>query len=258
MSSALALRAAPPAGASRIYYIDEGQVLRAIHAVRGADGKYRPTGVEERISLPVVQAAIARAAGRPDLHPTELGFNELGRGRFRRRIKKAAKKIAKSKVLRKIGKAGMALATAVTAVVPGTQGIAAGLTAVQFAQKAAQKAKQVRRGIKAARQVRSALSGLPLEVVGAAKARMPAAAIAQAAQRLRAVARPTSAVARTTKQALLREARITEGSKALALVPPAKQTQVAKVIASRVDGYKVITPRGNTVWVSKAALARAS
>jgi hypothetical protein len=254
-STALARTAAPQQpGASRIYYIDEGQVLRAIHAVRGADGKYRPTGIEERISFPLVQAAIARAAGRPDLHPTELGFSELGAGKLRRKIKHAAKKVAHSKILKKVAKAGMAIATGVTAVVPGTQGIAAGLTAVQFAQKAAQKAKAMKR---AAKTARSSLSGIPLEVVGAAKARLPAAAVAATQQKLRASLRPTSAVATSTQQALLRESRINEAGKALALVPANKQAQAAKVIASRVDGYKVLTPRGNTVWVSKAAIAQA-
>ena len=255
-SLALARPSAQP-GASRIYYIDEGQVLRAIHCVRGPDGKYRPSGIEERVSLPVVQAAIARHEGRPDLHPSELGFSELGAGRVRRKIKAAAKKVAQSKVLKKIGKAGMALATAVTAVVPGTQGIAAGLTAVQVAQKAAQKAKAVKRAAQAARSARSSLSGLPLEVVGAAKARLPATAVAQAQQALRAKLKPTSAVATSTKQALLRESRLTEASKALALVPPSKQAQAAKIIGARVDGYKVLTPSGNTVWVSKSAIANA-
>lgn len=253
----LALTRPAQPGASRIYYVDEGQVLRAIHAVRGPDGKYRPTGIEERVSLPIVQAAIARHAGRPDLHPTELGFSELGAGAFRRKIKNAAKKVAHSKVLKKALKAGMAITTAVTAVVPGTQGIAAGLTAVQFAQKAAAKAKQVKRAAQAARAIRSSLSGLPLEVVGAAKARLPPQLVAQTQAKLRASLKPTSAVATTTKQALLRESRIAEAGKALALVPAAKQSQAARVIAGRVDGYKVLTPRGNTVWVSKSAIANA-
>lgn len=242
MATALARPSTPPAkpGASRIYYIDEGQVLRAIHTIRGADGKYRPTGVEERISFPIVQAAIAKAEGRPDLHPTELGFNELGRGKLRRKIKKAAKKIAKSKVLQKVAKAGKLVAS----FVPGASSVVATMDAAQMAAQ----------GVRAVKKARSALSGLPLEVVGAAKQRLPPAAVAQAQQRLRATMKPTSAVAKTTKQALLRESRIAEGSKALALVPKSKQAQAAKTIANRVDGYKVLTPRGNTVWVPRSAI----
>jgi hypothetical protein len=243
--TALARTPAQP-GISRIYYIDEGQVLRAVHCVRGPDGKYRPTGIEERISFPIVQAAIARAEGRPDLHPTELGFNELGAGAFRKRIKKFGKKIAKSKILKKIAKAGKMVAS----FVPGASSAVATIDAAQMAAKGV-------RAVKKIRQARSQLSGLPLNVVASAKARLPAQAVAQAASKLRASVPPTSKVAKTTKQALLRESRLTEASKALALVPPAKQAQAAKMIAGRVDGYKVLTPRGNTVWVSRAALANA-
>jgi hypothetical protein len=244
-STALARSQAPQQpGASRIYYIDEGQVLRAIHCVRGANGKYRPTGIEERISFPIVQAAIARAEGRPDLHPSELGFSELGAGAFRRKVKSAAKKVAKSKVLGKIAKAGKMVAS----FVPGASSVVATIDAGQMAARGVRAVKRVVKG------PRSQLSGLPLEVVGAAKARLPAAAVAQAQQTLRASMKPTSAVAKTTKQALLRESRMAEASKALALVPPDKQKQVAQTIANRVDGYKVLTPRGNTVWVPKSAI----
>lgn len=245
-STALARTLGQP-GVHRIYYIDEGQVLRAIHTVRGADGKYRPTGIEERISFPIVQAAIARAEGRPDLHPTELGFSELGAGAFRRKIKAAARKVAHSKVLSKIAKG----VKTVAAFVPGASAVTASIDAGQMAAQGVRTARKLVRG------ARSSLSGLPIEEIGAAKMRLPAQAIAQAAATLRKVAPPTSKIAKTTKQALLRESRLTEASRALALVPPGQQAAVAKKIAARVDGYKVITPRGNTVWVSKSALASA-
>lgn len=246
-STALARTPALPPGVHRIYYIDEGQVLRAIHAVRGPDGKYRPTGIEERISIARVQAAISKAEGRPDLHPTELGFSELGAGAFRRKLKNAAKKVAHSKVLKKIAKG----VKTVAAFVPGASAVTASIDAGQMAAQGVKTARKLVRG------ARSSLSGLPLEVVGAAKMRLPAQAISQAAATLRKHTPPTSAIAKTTQQALLRERRLAEGSKALALVPKDKQAQVAKQIANRVDGYKVITPRGNTVWVSKSALASA-
>lgn len=242
-STALATRAPTQPGASRIYYIDEGSHLRAIHAVRGPDGKYRPTGVEERISFPVVQAVIAKAEGRPDLHPTELGFAELGAGAFRRKIKKAAKKIAKSKVLKKIAKGVKTVAS----FVPGASSVVATIDAGQMAAKGVRAVRNVTRG-------RSALSGIPLEEIGAMKARAPVQAVAQASQLLRATTKATSAVAKTPKQAMLREARLTEGARALALVPDAQKAKAAKTIAARVDGYKVITPRGNTVWVPRSAL----
>jgi hypothetical protein len=249
-TAALARMPALQPGVHRIYYVDEGQVLRAIHAVRGADGKYRPTGVEERISFSGVQAALSKAAGRPDLHPTELGFNELGAGAFRRKIKNAAKVVGKSKILKKIAKG----VKTVAAFVPGASAVTASIDAGQMAAKGVRTVKKVVNRVRE----RSQLSGLPLEVVGAAKARLPAAAVAQAQQVLRANVKPTSAVAKTTKQALLRESRLTEASKALALVPANKQAQVAKQIGNRVDGYKVITPRGNTVWVSKSALQQSA
>jgi hypothetical protein len=250
-STALATRAPssppPTTGVHRVYYIDEGHHLRAIHTMRGPDGRYRPTGIEERVSFPIVQAALSRHLGRPELHPTELGYTELGAGAFRRKIKKAAKKIAQSKVLKKIAKGVKVVAS----FVPGASSVTASIDAAQMAAK----------GVRAVKKVvgkRSKVSGLPLEEIGAIKARLPAAAVARASSTLRASVKPTSAVATTAKGAMLREARLNEASRALALVPDAKKAAAAKIIASRVDGYKVGMPSGNVVWVSKAALAQAS
>jgi hypothetical protein len=226
---ALARTPTPRPGAARIYYIDEGQTLRAIHAVCGADGKYRPTGIEERISFPIVQAAIARAEGRPDMHPSEMGATELGAGGFRKKLKHAAKAVAHNKVLKKIAKAGKLVAS----FVPGASAVTASVDAAQLATK----------GVRAAKHVRHALRGTEL------------GAVASAQQQLRASIAPTSSVAKSTQHALLRESRLTEASKVLARVPLDQRAAAAKTIAARVDGYKVITPRGNTVWVSKAALA---
>lgn len=252
----------PAPGASRIYYIDEGQHLRCILCTRGPDGKYRPTGVEERISFPIVQAVIAKQMGRPDLHPTELGFSELGAGKFARKIKRAAKKVGQSKILQKVAKG----IKTVAAFVPGASAVTASIDAGTMAAKGIKGARKLVRGARSAlsgygdvmddRVVEvGALTGIPVSEMGAIKARLPAGAIAAASAQLRSAVKPTSAVATTTKQALLREGRLSEASKSLALVPANKRAAAAKVIANRVDGYKVLTPKGNTVWVP-ASVAR--
>jgi hypothetical protein len=220
-------------GAERIYYIDEGKHLRAIHAVRGPDGKYRPTGVEERVSFPIVQAAISKQLGRPDLHPTELGFDELGAGKVRKAIKKAAKKVAKSKVMKKIVKVAKVVAPIAAMAVPGGQALAA-------AQLAIKVGKGVKKGKAAAK--------------AAKKVAAPAAAVAKASARLRATVKPTSEAAETPEAALLREQRLDEASKALATVPPDEQPEAIAKIESRLDSFKVVTPNGNTVWVDRATI----
>lgn len=243
----LALAQRPQVGAERIYYIDEGHHLRAVHCVMQPNGKFRPSGVEERVSFPLVQAAIAKAEGRPDMHPTELGYNELGAGAVRKKVKTVAKKVAKSKVLKKVAKIGMGIATAVTAVVPGTQGLAAALVVAQVGMKAAGKAKAAKKAVKGV-----AKAVKPKK--GAKKAAHPAA-VAAASVKLRASVKPTSSVASTPAAAMLREQRIDEAAKALATVPPEEHAAAIDTIANRLDGYKVLTPKGNTVWVSADAIA---
>lgn len=224
--------------AERIYYIDEGHHLRAIHTVRGPDGKYRPTGVEERVSFPLVQAAISRAEGRPEIHPTELGYSELGAGKLKKKIKAAAKKVAKSKVIKKIGKVAKVVAPIAAMAIPGGQAVAAASLAVKVG-KTAKKAKQAASAKKKA------------------KSKPAPAAVARAQATIRAKVAPTHEAAETPEAALLREQRIDEASKALATVPPEEQAQALATIESRIDAYKVVTPNGNTVFVDKASVAEA-
>jgi hypothetical protein len=231
----------------RIFYRDEGRILRAALCERTATG-FRRTGIEERVSLAVAQAAIAEYEGRPELHPTELGATELGAGAFRKKVVAVAKKAARSKLLKaavQIGKIGVSFVPGAGQAMAATQGIRA---AVKIGKGAA----QAGRAIKQARA--ATLSGAPPAAVAAARARVPAAAASKAAQLLRATLKPTSAVAKTAQAAALRETRLAAASKALALVPAAKQAEAAKAIAGRVDGYKVLTPSGNTIWVAKSAI----
>jgi hypothetical protein len=231
----------------RIFYLDEGQHLRGVLCVRTATG-FRRTGVEERVSLAIAQAAIAEYEGRPELHPSELGFTELGAGAFRRKVVTVAKKAARSKLLKaavQIGKIGVSF-------VPGGGAAMAASQGLRTAVKAGKTAVQAGRAIRQART--ATLSGAPPAAVAAARARVPAAAASKAAQILRAKVAPTSKVAKTTPAAMLRETRLAAASKALALVPAAKQADAAKTIAARVDGYKVLTPSGNTIWVAKSAI----
>jgi hypothetical protein len=231
----------------RIFYRDEGQALRAVLCERTATG-FRRTGIEERISLAVAQAAIAEYEGRPELHPSELGATELGAGAFRKKVVKVAQKAARSKLLQaavKIGKVGVSF-------VPGGGAALAASQGVRMAVKAGKGAAQAGRAIRQART--ATLSGAPPAAVAAARARVPASAASKAAQLLRANVKPTSQVAKTAEAAKLRETRLAAASKALALVPAAKQADAAKTIAGRVDGYKVLTPSGNTIYVPKSAI----
>ena len=221
----------------RIYYFDQGRHLRAVLTERRGN-RYVPIAAPVLVSYPIAQAAIAELEDRPDLHPSEVGLTELGAGKLRKKVKGFAKKVAHSQIVKKIAKAGMGIATAVTAVVPGAQGAAVGLTAAQVTMKAAAKAKKARA---AAKKVKNAI-------------KPNGSAVATASQKIRAAVAKSVAVPATSAGAALLQSRIVQASKVVATLPPEKQADAISTVENRLNSYKVITPEGNTIWVSRDAL----
>lgn len=222
--------AAPP-DRHRVVYEDQRHQLRAVIY------RLAPTGAwvqvhDFYVSYPQTQQMLARVEGIPG--PEELGWvgdpEELGA--LGKRIKAAAKKVAKSKAFKVVAKVAK-VAAPIAAIVPGGQAIAA----AGLVGKIAKSAKQAKKGVAAAKSAVQAAKPAPKPQ---ARVATTGAKINKALAAVRANGGRPSNVA---------EARAVEAQRALAAMPPEQRAAAAPAIEARLDAFKVLAPSGNTIFV---------
>jgi len=227
--------------AARVRYEERrGVHMRAVLEMRDArTGQWRPVG-DAVVPYPNVQRAIALQHRRPDLLPenspplTEVGW--FGSS-FVRKVKRAAKKVARSK----IGKiAGQVVGVAADVQKLGAQALAAtGVPVFSDAGKAY---------LKVLAPVVDKLVGKhasPWDLIaGKARKRLPSVTSAAERAHLESVIKVSRAKAAQGRKLAL------DVATRVARKPLASAAAAAKKAVHRADAVKVVMPSGNTFWVS--------